>query len=53
MNCKQPTKEQLDVSVFEIVSNTISLDVSSVCRRKAKVWVAVASGTINMKNYKK
>ena len=47
MNCKQPAEKRLGGSASEIVNNTRSLE-------KAKnVRATDASGTMNLKNYKK
>ena len=54
INFKQPIEKRLRVSAPEINDNTKDLEkvVSSVCRIKTKVWATVASGAINLKNYK-
>ena len=53
--CKQPTEKQLGASALEILGNNtkyLEKAVSPVCR--IKVWATmVASGAMNLKNYKK
>ena len=52
--CKQTTEKQLGASTSEVLGNTKGLEkaVSPVCQ--IKVWATVvASGAMNLKNYKK